>query len=340
MITMGQTNRGPLGSDINQPTIDKGTNSRSENRPARTAGANDPGSISAVPISPIEAQWNRTKHWFSEMDDALGMYVWWVTGSQTGDLEFGRGDSATEAIKNTAAYEEAVQVYKEWLTAGQPPGKFDNSLGTESEYVSAKGYLYVKGRAAAGSDGGARADWTQVFKHPVWGYTGQFAIRFTPTDYPKEGYVMIEIENYSSLPSYFHGIGSGPLKVALLEKLHTRRPGVPFGSDSRQVYRFLAYIPGDSKPTKGADQSGEVTYKVVPGDSLSAIAKAQYGDMELWPIIYERNRETIGSNPDKISVGQSLQLPAKDKLTAEQIRQAKRTAQLRRSGSIPAPPLR
>src|SRR6476659_7494383 len=72
MITMGQTNRGPLGSDINQPTIDKGTNSRSENRPARTAGANDPGSISAVPISPIEAQWNRTKDWFSEMDDALG----------------------------------------------------------------------------------------------------------------------------------------------------------------------------------------------------------------------------------------------------------------------------
>jgi|HubBroStandDraft_6_1064221.scaffolds.fasta_scaffold114627_2 hypothetical protein len=342
---MGHANRGPLGSDINHPTIDGGTNSRSEHRPARSVGS-DTGSINAVPISPIEAQWNRTKDWFSEMDDALGMLAWWALGSPSmgtphgGDMVFGPGDSATEHIKNTAAYEESVQIYKEWLNAGQPPGKFKNSLGTESEYVSDKGYFYVKGRAAAGSDAGPRADATQVLKHPVWAYTGQFAIRFTDTGYPKEGYVSVEIENYTSLPSYLHGIGSESLKVPFLEKLYTKRSGIPLVSRSRQVYRFLAYIPRDSKPTKGADESSAVTYKVVGGDSLSAIAKAQYGDMELWPIIYDRNRETIGSNPDRISVGQSLVLPAKDKLTAEQIKQAKQTARLRRSHPIPAPPLR
>lgn len=335
---MGQTNRGPLGSDTNQPIIDRGTNSLSENCP--------PGSICAVPISPITAQWNLTKAWFSEMNDAIGMLAWWGLGSPSlglrhgGDLEFGPGDSATEAIKDTAAYQEAVQIYKEWFNAGQPPGKFENSLGTESEYVSDKGYFYVKGRAAAGSDAGPRADATQVLKHPVWAYSGQFAIRFTDTGYPKVGYVSVQIENYTSLPSYLHGIGSGSLKVPLLEKLYTKKSGIPFVSRSRQVYRFLAYIPGDSKPTKGAHGSGEATYKVVPSDSLSAIAKAQYGDMELWPIIYERNRETIGSNPDRISVGQTLLLPAKNKLTAEQIKHAKQTARLRRSGTIPAPPLR
>lgn len=338
-------NRGPLGSDTHQPIIDRGTNSRSQHRPPRSVGAGT-GTISAVPISPLEAHWIRVKDWAGEMDDALGMLAWWALGSPAmgapngGDLVYGPGDSATEHIKNTPAYEEAVQIYKEWLSAGQPPGKFENSLGTPSQYVSEKGYFYVKGRAAAGSDAGARGDASQLLKHPVWAYTGQFAIRFTDTGYPKEGYVTVEIENYTSLPSYFHGIGSESLKVAFLEKLYTKRSGIPFVSRSRQVYRFLAYIPADAKPATIGGASGEVTYKVVPGDSVSSIAKAKWGEAELWPIIYDRNRQTIGSNPDRLGVGQSLVLPAKDKLTPEQIKQARQTARLRRSSGISVPPLR
>ena len=108
---MTQSNRSPVGCNTNQPTIDGGTNSRSENCPARSAGSFDSGSISAVPISPIEAQWNRARDWFSEMDDSLGMLAWWAMGSPSmgaphgGDLEYGPGDSQTKAIKDTAAYE-------------------------------------------------------------------------------------------------------------------------------------------------------------------------------------------------------------------------------------------
>ncbi len=354
MISTGHTNRSPLGSDTNQPTVDRGTTSRSEHRPARSVGSMDSGSISAVPISPLEAQWNRTTNWFSEMGDALDMLVWWAAGSPSfgtphgGDLEYGPGDSATEHIKDTLAYQEAVQIYKEWLNAGQPLGKFENSLDTESEYVTTKGYLYVKGRSAAGSDAGPRADASQVLKHPLWAYTGDFTIRFTPTSYPKEGYVSVEIENYTSLASYFHGVGAGPLKIHFLEQMYTKRSGIPNVSRSRQVYRFTAYIPKDSTPTDSKPKDskpttqgpGDATYKVVPGDSLSAIAKAQYGDAELWPIIYDKNQQTIGPNPDKINVGQSLLVPAKDTLTAEQIRRAKHAAQLARSGAISIPPLR
>lgn len=337
---MTQTNRGPVGTPINLPTVDKGTNSRSENRAARSVGTNDGPTISAVPISSARALWNSTTDYLSELDDAFGMLAWWVVGSPAmgaphgGDLEYGPKDSATEHIKNTAAYREAVQIYKEWLDADQPPGKFVNSLGTPSEYVADKGYFYVKGRAASGSDGGPRADWTQVFKHPLWGYTGQFSIRFTENPHPKEGYVNVEIENITSLPSYFHGIGSEELKVLFLEKLYTKRSGIPIASTSRQVYRFTIYVPRDSNST------GDMTYKVVSGDSLSAIAKALYGDMDLWPIIYERNRDTVGNNPEKIRVGQTLQIPAKDKLTPEQIKQAKELARRRRPGVISAPPLR
>ena len=50
------------------------------------------------------------------------------------------------------------------------------------------------------------------------------------------------------------------------------------------------------------------TYTVVKGDSLSKIAKRQYGDMNQWPRIYEANRDQI-KNPDLIYPGQKLKIP-------------------------------
>ena len=50
------------------------------------------------------------------------------------------------------------------------------------------------------------------------------------------------------------------------------------------------------------------TYVVVPGDSLSKIAKQEYGDAAAWTRIFEANRDTI-TNPDLIHPGQTLRLP-------------------------------
>jgi nucleoid-associated protein YgaU len=52
------------------------------------------------------------------------------------------------------------------------------------------------------------------------------------------------------------------------------------------------------------------TYTVVAGDSLSKIAKREYGDANAWNRIYEANRDII-KNPDLIYPGQSLKIPAK-----------------------------
>lgn len=54
--------------------------------------------------------------------------------------------------------------------------------------------------------------------------------------------------------------------------------------------------------------SSEREYTVVAGDSLSAIAKREYGDASKWHAIYEANRDTI-ENPDLIHPGQKLRLP-------------------------------
>ena len=64
---------------------------------------------------------------------------------------------------------------------------------------------------------------------------------------------------------------------------------------------------GNSKPA--AATTGD-SYTVGSGDSLSKIAKNHYGDAAKWHQIYEANKATIGTNPDKIEVGQVLTLPS------------------------------
>ena len=52
----------------------------------------------------------------------------------------------------------------------------------------------------------------------------------------------------------------------------------------------------------------ERTYTVVAGDTLSKIAKREYGDASAWHRIYEANKETI-KNPDLIYPGQTFKIP-------------------------------
>jgi nucleoid-associated protein YgaU len=49
-------------------------------------------------------------------------------------------------------------------------------------------------------------------------------------------------------------------------------------------------------------------YTVVKGDSLSKIAKAQYGDAMKYPVIFEANKPML-KDPDKIYPGQVLRIP-------------------------------
>ena len=53
------------------------------------------------------------------------------------------------------------------------------------------------------------------------------------------------------------------------------------------------------------------TYTVVAGDSLSKIAKREYGKASLWPRIFEANKDQI-KNPDLIHPGQKLRIPEAD----------------------------
>jgi nucleoid-associated protein YgaU len=64
--------------------------------------------------------------------------------------------------------------------------------------------------------------------------------------------------------------------------------------------------PAAPQPT-GTIGSG-TTYVVVKGDSLSKIAKREYGDANKWRTIYEANKDLI-KDPDLIYPGQELTIP-------------------------------
>ena len=57
----------------------------------------------------------------------------------------------------------------------------------------------------------------------------------------------------------------------------------------------------------GTIRSGK-TYVVVQGDSLSKIAKREYGEANKWRTIYEANKDVI-TDPDLIYPGQELKIP-------------------------------
>jgi LysM repeat protein len=77
--------------------------------------------------------------------------------------------------------------------------------------------------------------------------------------------------------------------------------GAPRGAD-------FSDVQSASMSTPAAPVERERTYTVVAGDSLSKIAKREYGDANKWHQIYAANKATI-SNPDLIHPGQVLTLP-------------------------------
>jgi nucleoid-associated protein YgaU len=66
--------------------------------------------------------------------------------------------------------------------------------------------------------------------------------------------------------------------------------------------------PAATTSSMGASAAAR-TYTVVSGDSLSKIAKREYGDATKWHAIFEANRDKI-KDPDLIHPGQVLTIPS------------------------------
>lgn len=67
-------------------------------------------------------------------------------------------------------------------------------------------------------------------------------------------------------------------------------------------------MPDFSNVKSGSSSTAMKTYVVVSGDSLSKIAKREYGNAREWNRIFEANRDIL-KDPDKIYPGQELKIP-------------------------------
>ncbi len=67
-------------------------------------------------------------------------------------------------------------------------------------------------------------------------------------------------------------------------------------------------MPDFSNVQSGSSSTAAKIYEVVSGDSLSKIAKREYGNASEWKRIFEANQDVL-KDPDKIFPGQKLRIP-------------------------------
>ena len=89
------------------------------------------------------------------------------------------------------------------------------------------------------------------------------------------------------------------------------RPGIAriaVAGIDRDEGEAMSDIPDFSNVESGSSSTATKIYEVKPGDSLSKIAKQEYGDANKWPQIFEANKDIL-KDPNKIYPGQKLKIP-------------------------------
>lgn len=110
-----------------------------------------------------------------------------------------------------------------------------------------------------------------------------------------------------------HGILVENLDIVVDDDAVTVYGQVDSTSAKEKVILIIGNTEGiatvDDRISVVAPEPEATFYTVVKGDTLSKIAKAHYGDMMKYPVIFEANKPMLTS-PDLIYPGQVLRIPA------------------------------
>lgn len=96
------------------------------------------------------------------------------------------------------------------------------------------------------------------------------------------------------------------------------RPNLPESSPALLV----STMPAADGPPPAASK----TVTVSRNSSLSAIAQAEYGSLDLWPLIYDLNKARLGPNPNLVAIGTVLEIAPLTSYTTTQIAWARSQA--------------
>ena len=108
------------------------------------------------------------------------------------------------------------------------------------------------------------------------------------------------------------GLKVEELKITYDDGIATLQGTCPSQGEKEKVILTVGNVAGvarvDDRIVVEKPEPEAVFYTVVSGDTLSKIAKVQYGDAMKYPVIFEANKPML-ADPDKIYVGQVLRIP-------------------------------
>jgi nucleoid-associated protein YgaU len=102
------------------------------------------------------------------------------------------------------------------------------------------------------------------------------------------------------------------MKITYDDGVATIRGTCPSQAEKERIVLAVGNVAGVSQVNDQIvvekPEPAALFYTVVSGDTLSKIAKAQYGDAMRYPVIFEANKPML-TDPNKIYVGQVLRIP-------------------------------
>jgi nucleoid-associated protein YgaU len=108
------------------------------------------------------------------------------------------------------------------------------------------------------------------------------------------------------------GLKIEEMKITYDDGIATIQGTCPSQSEKEKIILSVGNVAGvarvDDRIVVEAPEPEATFYTVVGGDTLSKIAKEQYGDAMKYPVIFEANQPML-TDPDKIYVGQVLRIP-------------------------------
>ncbi len=111
------------------------------------------------------------------------------------------------------------------------------------------------------------------------------------------------------------GLAVEDLRIEVKDDVATVFGTVSSQAEKEKVVLLVGNVDGiarvDDRLEVVTPEPPAVFYTVVPGDTLSKIAKQHYGNAMKYPVIFEAN-EPMLKHPDKIYPGQVLRIPPLD----------------------------
>ena len=107
-----------------------------------------------------------------------------------------------------------------------------------------------------------------------------------------------------------HSLKCEDLQISFKDEVATVSGKAPSQSEKEKIVLVVGNVNGVAQVNDMLEVTAPqaVFYTVRGGDTLSKIAKEQYGDAMKYPVIFEANKPML-KDPDKIYPGQVLRIP-------------------------------